>query len=266
MTNFYSVRNVVPLKKLLLLLVLGGILLNGCVTTKKTAYLQEYEDSPYSSVYEPPEDYLIQMNDNVYLNVSTPDPRQSAMFNAMSEGNLMTFDESTAQIYSYPVQIDGTVELPYIGSVEVAGKTLKEAKEIIESELGDYVNDATVTVKLVNNSVTVLGEVTEPGMYPLYKERLNIYQALALAGDVDVYGDRYTVSIIRKTTEGSIVKEFDLTDRNILDTEFYYIHPNDVIYVKPMKGKFFAMASFPYAIVLTAITTFILIDNYIQSQ
>lgn len=253
-------------KKLFILLVLGGFMLNGCVTSKKTTYLQEYEDSPYSTEYVPPEDYLIQPNDNLYLNVATPDPRQSAMFNAMAEGGMLTFDESSAQIYSYAVQIDGTVDLPYIGLVGVAGTTLTEAKAIIEAELADYVNDATVTVKLVNNSVTVLGEVVEPGMFPLYKERLNIYQALALAGDVDVFGDRYTVSIIRKTSEGSIIKEFDLTDRNIIDTEFYYIHPNDVIYVKPMKGKFFNMASFPYAIILTTITTFILIDNYIQSQ
>ena len=248
----------------LIILVLVGILLNGCVTTKKTSYLQQYEDSPYSTEYVPPVDYLIQPNDNIYLSVATTDPRQSAMFNVMGETAMLTFDEASAQIYSYPVQIDGTIELPYIGLVEVVGKTLEEVKNIIEAELEDYVTDATVTVKLVNNSVTVLGEVVSPGMYPLYKERLNIYQALSLAGDVDVYGDRYTVSIIRSTTEGSIVKEFDLTDRNIIDSEFYYILPNDVVYVKPMKGKFFAMATFPFTLIFAAITTFILLDNYIQ--
>ena len=264
MTNIYSRLRKIPIKTLFIIIVLGGAVLNGCVTTKKTAYLQEYDDSNYSTEYVPPEDYQIKANDNLYLNVATADPRQSAMFNAMGEGGMMTFDGSTAQLYSYEVQIDGTVDLPYIGVVVVAGKTLTEAKETIEAELTDYVNEATVTVKLVNNSVTVLGEVVNPGMYPLYKERLNIYQALALAGDVDVYGNRYTVSIIRKTLEGSIVKEFDLTDRNIIDTEFYYILPNDVVYVKPMKGKFFAMATFPFTLIFAAITTFILLDNYIS--
>jgi len=249
--------------KALILIVLGGLLFNGCVTNKKITYLQQYEESKYSAYYEPPEDYKILMGDNIYLNVSTPDPRQSAMFNAMGEGT-QGFDEPTAQIYSYAVQIDGTVEFPYIGVLKVAGKTLKEVKTLIEEALSDYVNDATVTVKLVNNIVTVLGEVNNPGVYPLYQDRLTIFQALALAGDIDDYGDRYKISIIRNSTEGTIIKDFDVTDRNIVDTEFYYILPNDVIYVKPMKGKFFGMATFPFALIFTGITTFILIDNYIS--
>jgi len=239
-------------------------LLNGCVTSRKTTYLQEYKKSEYAGEYVPPEDYLIRPNDNIYLNVATPDPRQSAMFNAMGDGANQGFDEATAQIYSYVVEIDGTVNLPYIGIIPVAGKTLAEAKVVIEQELNDYVNDATVTVKLVNNIVTVLGEVVNPGVYPLYKERLNIYQALALAGDLDTYADRFEVSLIRKGAEGSIVKTFDITDKNIIDSEYYYILPNDVVYVRPMKGKFFALESFPWTLIFTAITTFILLENYIN--
>jgi len=263
MTYPNSLQKRLPFKALVITL-LGAFLLNGCVTTKKTAYLQEYKDSEYSGEYVPPEDYLIQPNDNIYLNVATPDPRTSAMFNAMGEAGNMGFDEATAQIYSYVVEIDGTVSLPYIGTLDVAGKTISEAKVLIEAELNDYVNDATVTVKLVNNNVTVLGEVVNPGVYPLYKERLNIYQALALAGDVDTYGDRYNVSIIRKTTEGSITKTFDITDKKIIDSEYYYILPNDVVYVVPMKGKFFALESFPWTIIFTGITTFILLESYIN--
>lgn len=250
--------------RIMVIIALGALLLGGCVTSKKTTYLQEYEDSEYPTEYVPPENYLIQPNDNIYLNVATPDPRQSAMFNAMGEGGAMVFDGATAQIYSHVVEIDGTVSLPYIGSVYVANKTIIEAKEIIESELSDYVNDATVTVKLVNNTVTVLGEVVAPGIFPLYKERLNIYQALAMAGDVDVYGDRYEVSVIRKSSEGSVVTTFDITDKNIIDTEFYYIQPNDVVYVKPMKGKFFAIETFPWTLILTGITTAILLDSYLR--
>ena len=266
MTNLISKRRSIPLRNFLILFVLGGMLVNGCVTTKKTTYLQEYKDSDIPDYYTPPEDYRIQANDNLYLNVTTPDPRMSEMFNAMSESGTMGFDEATAQIYSYVVQMDGTVEFPYIGVVKVRGLTLNEAKVVIEDALNDYVNDATLTVKLVNNSVTVLGEVVTPGKYPLYKERLNIYEALAMAGDIDVYGNRYKINVIRETVEGSIVKEFDITDRNIIDSEFYYVLPNDVIYVRPMKGKFFGMATFPFTLIFTGITTFILIDNYINPR
>ena len=264
MTKQNSWKNLVTFKALIVF-ALGGLLLNGCVTTKKTTYLQAYEESKYPTLYIPPEDYRIQTGDNIYLNVRTPDARQSAMFNAMGEG-VMGFDDATAQIYSYVVQIDGTVELPYIGYIDVLGKTLSEAKELIKAELSEYVKDAVITVQLVNNHVTILGEVGMPGVYPLHKERLNIFQALALAGDIAEYGDRYRVSIIRKSTqtEASIVREFDITDKNIIDTEFYYILPNDVIYVKPMKGKFFGMATFPFTLIFTGITTFILIDNYLQ--
>ncbi len=265
MTKMNSWRQHLSLRNLVIL-ALAGVLLNGCVTTKKTTYLQEYKKSEYSGEYVPPENYLIQPNDNIYLNVATPDPRLSAMFNAMGETGNMGFDEATAQIYSYPVEIDGTVDLPYIGKIQVAGITLTEAKKLIESELSDYLNDATITVKLVNNQVTVLGEVVNPGVYPLYKERLNIYQALALAGDMDVYADRYKVTVIRKSSERSEMKTFDLTDKNIVDSEFYYIMPNDVVYVKPMKGKFFGMATFPFTLIFTGITTFILIDNYINPR
>ena len=263
MTNLNSWQKHLPFR-ILIIIALGGLLLGGCVTSKKTTYLQEYEDSEYSTEYVPPENYLIQPNDNIYLNVATPDPRQSAMFNAMGEGAMMAFDRATAQIYSYVVEIDGTVDLPYIGSLHVGGETLSEAKILIEAALSEYVNDATITVKLVNNEVTVLGEVVNPGVFPLYKERLNIYQALALAGDLDVFADRYEVSVIRKSQEGSIVKTFDITDINIIDTEFYYIQPNDVLYVKPMKRKFFAIETFPWTLILTGITTAILLDSYLR--
>lgn len=263
MTNLNSWQKHVP-SRIMIIIALGVLLLGGCVTPRKTTYLQEYADSEYSTEYVPPEDYLIQHTDNVYMNVATPDPRLSAMFNAMGEGGNTGFDGATAQIYSYPVEIDGTVDLPYIGSLHVMGLTIMEAKKLIEAALSDYVNDATVTVKLVNNTVTVLGEVVAPGVFPIYKERLNIYQALALAGDVDVFGDRYKVSVIRKSMEGSVVTTFDITDKNIIDTEFYYIQPNDVVYVKPLKGKFFAIDTFPWALVLTGITTAILLDSYLR--
>ncbi len=250
----------------LLFAILGLTIMNSCVTNKKTTYLQEYSDSPYSGEYYPPDDYLIQPNDNLYVRVSTLDPRFSSFFNISSDNNNMRLDEQSADLMSYAVKLDGTVELPYVGSIEVAGLTLSEAKESIESVFTDYVSDAAITVKLINNYVSILGEISRPGLYPIYKERLNVFQALSLAGDLAIYSDRFQVSIVRQTLEGSVIKEFDITDKNIVDSEFYYIMPNDVIIVRPLKGKFFGMNQFPFAIVLSSITTFILVYNLIQSQ
>lgn len=255
------------LKKSGLIALLFLVVLSGCVTNKHATYLQEYEDSEYSGEFVPPVDYLIKPNDNLYIRVTTLDPRQSDIFNALGDGGLMRADEASAQLLSYPVELDGTVDLPYVGSIEVGGKTVADAKKAIEVVLAEYVTDASLTVKLVNNYVSVLGEVRTPGMYPIYKERLNIYQALAMAGDVADFSDRYSLAIIRQTTGESIVKEFNITDRKIIDSEFYYIMPNDVLYVKPLRGRFFAINTAPYTFALTtltaAISLFVLIQNNI---
>jgi polysaccharide export outer membrane protein len=240
-------------------------LISSCVTNKKTTYLQEYKKSEYSTEYQPPEEYRIQVNDNLFVRVVTPDPRWSAMFNTLPTNTAtMSVGEQAVDLLSYPVSIAGTVDIPYLGSIEVVGKTLEETKQMIEASLADYVSDAGVTVKLVNNYISILGEVNLPGRYPIYKEHMNIFQAIAMASDLDDYANRYKVKIVREASGGTIIKEFDLTDKNIIDTEFYYVMPNDVIYVQPMAGKFFSMNQFPFAIILTSITTFILLLNYLQ--
>lgn len=239
--------------------------LSGCVTTKHATYLQEYENSEYSGEYAPPETYLIKPNDNLYVRVTTLDPRYAVIFNSMSEQGYMQADEASVNLLSYPVELDGSVDLPYIGSVDVAGKTLPEAKEAIEAVLEEYVTDASITVKLVNNYVSILGEIRNPGLYPIYKERLNIYQALSMAGDVADFSDRYELSIIRQSMDGSVVKNFNITDQNIIDSEFYYVLPNDVIYVKPVKGRYFAINTAPFTFALAALATTVSIIILIQN-
>lgn len=250
---------------LLILIVL--IVFSGCVTNKKITYLQEYPDSDYSEEYVVPDNYKIQPNDNVYIRVSTLDPSFSTFFNVTFDqvGGAGRMDESTADLLSYPVQEDGTIEMPYIGNVAIAGKTLSEAKAVIEELVKDYVNDAAITIRLVNNYVSILGYVNDPGLYPIYKRRLNIFQAISLAGDLVDYGDHYDVKIVRQTLEGAEVKEFDLTDREILDSDYYWVLPNDVIYVKPVKGRFWGMNEFPWTVIFSSITATISIILLIET-
>lgn len=240
-------------------------LLSSCVTSKKTTYLQEYVESEYPTEYFAPETYQIQPNDNLFIRVTTPDPQWSAMFNTVTIGaGSIGYSAQSVDLLSYTVNLDGDVEIPYLGSVHVAGRTISETKKIMDSLLTDYVTDAAITVKLVNNYISVLGEVSRPGRYPIYKEKLNIFQALAMGGDMSVYGNRHNVRLLRQTIDSTIIKEINLTDKNVIDSEFYYVMPNDVIYVEPMKGKFFGMSQFPYSVILSTITTFLLVLNYIQ--
>jgi len=187
------------------------------------------------------------------------------MFNSLPvNSNGINVTELSADLISYTVNGSGTIRLPYVGIIEVEGKSLAEVTEDLDKALKGYISDAAVTVKLVNNYVSLLGEVKNPGKYPIYKDRLNIFQALAMGGDLDDFSNRQKVQIIRQVSNGQVIKEFCLTDRSIMTSEFFYVMPNDVIYAMPIKGRFFKMNEFPYTVILSAITTFVLLWNVVK--
>jgi polysaccharide biosynthesis/export protein len=236
-----------------------------CITYNKLSYLQHDASAADSIRTIQPKDYRIQLYDNVYIKVSTPDPQWSEMFNTLrtSEANS-SLSEQSADLISYSVNNEGYIYIPFVGKYEAAGKTLLVVKNELEQLLKAYVTDASVTVKMVNNYVSILGEVKSPGKYPIYKERLTIFQALAMAGDLAEYSNRNKIQVIRQVDSITVVKEYSLTDRKIISSEFYYVMPNDVIYSEPMKGKFFQMNAFPYGVILTSVTTFILFLNVLK--
>jgi polysaccharide export outer membrane protein len=212
-----------------------------------------------------PTAYRILPNDNIYVRVVTPDPQWSNMFNTLPATSGINITPESAQLLSYPVEVDGSIELPYAGKFQVAGKTLSQLKSELEITLKNYISDAAVTVRLVNNYVSIIGEVKQPGRYPIYKDRLNIFEVLALAGDMGEYSNKRNVQIIRRSSNGNIIQEFSLLDRSIMSSEYFYVMPNDVIYAQPRKGKFFNMSTFPYEVLLSSITSFVLIFNFINN-
>jgi polysaccharide export outer membrane protein len=246
------------------LLMAVSFLLSSCVTNKKLTYLQS-EGAREEFISITPATYIIQPYDNLFIRVVTPDPKWSDMFNTMSATvSSMSISEQSADMLSYTVDDDGNIELPYAGRFMVAGKTMHMVKIELDNALKSYVADAVVTVKMVNNYVSIIGEVQRPGRYPIYKDRLNIFQALAMAGDLDVYSNRQKLQLIRQTPDGNIVKEFSVKDRSIIGSPFFYVMPNDVIYAPPLKGRFFQMNAFPYSVILSTITTFVLLWNVLK--
>jgi polysaccharide biosynthesis/export protein len=259
---------------LYVIVILIAILAISCITNEKLTYLQKgvnisdttgaVPNSDTARIVQPAT-YKVQPYDNLFIRVVTPDPQWSDMFNTIqttsSSGSLT---EQSADLISYSVDEQGYIELPYAGKFKVSDKSLNIIKTDLESALKAYVADAAVTVKMINNYINIIGEVKNPGRYPIYKDRMNIFQALAMAGDLGDYSDRMGVQIIRPTVNGSVIKEFSLKDRSILVSEFFYVMPNDVIYAKPLKGRFFQLNAFPYGIILSTITTFILFLNVLQ--
>ena len=238
---------------------------SSCVTSSKLTYLQNEGERNDSIKTVTPTTYKIMPFDNLFIRVMTPDPKLADMFNtipATVTGLSMT--EQSADMLSYVVDGEGYIRIPYAGRIMVAGKTLDAVTDEVEIILKGYISDAAVTVKMVNNYVSLLGEFKLPGKYPIYKEQLNVFQALAMAGDLSDFSNRQEIQIIRQTPNGNLIKEFNLNDRSIMASEFYYVMPNDVIYAKPMKGRFLHLNEFPYTIILSALTTFVLFWNVIQ--
>jgi len=249
----------------LIIAILASVSIASCVTNKKLTYLQYTGIPEDTTISVTPADYKIQPFDNIFIRVVTPDPQWSEMFNTMQTATSgINVTEQSADLISYSVDGEGNIELPYAGKFKVSGKSLNMVKTELETALKGYVADAAITVKMINNYISVIGEVRQPGRYDIYKDRMNIFQALAMAGDLGDFSDRQKLQIIRQTSGGIVVKEFSLTDRSILTSEFFYVKPNDVIYAEPLKGRFFQMNAFPYSVILGSITTFILLWNVIK--
>jgi polysaccharide export outer membrane protein len=135
------------------------------------------------------------------------------------------------------VYSDGTISIPYIGRVEVQNLTVLEAKKVIGDKFKKINPDASVDVTLRNRVFFVLGEAGSRMIF-MNSMRMNIYQALSQSGVISTYGDRKNVKIVRQTATGTEVKTFDLRSKDVVDSDYYYIQPNDVIYVQQMQRKF----------------------------
>ena len=158
------------------------------------------------------------------------------------------------------------MDFPFVGKIFVKDLTLEQSKELIQSIVDEYLKETTVIVKLAIFKVTVLGEVNRPGTVNIYRNKLNIFELISMAGDMTQFAKRNKIYLIRKTLDGSKVQQLDLNDINILESEYYYIQPDDVVYVPPVKGKNFAFANFPYALIFTTITTALLLINFFNNN
>ena len=206
-----------------IVLFLVVFVLFSCYTRRSTNLLQERKSLPqYSSTAVT--DYVLQPNDELVIRVITNNASLQYMF-------------PFRNINSYRIFEDGTADFPYITRVPLAGKNIKEAEAILRGRLKEFADDVEVKLALKNQTFCVIGEAGR-GYFPIYKERLNIFQALAMAGGIGDGASFGEVKIIRQTEKGTVVKTFDIRTKSIIDSEFYYIQPNDVIYVDVAKRKF----------------------------
>jgi polysaccharide export outer membrane protein len=179
--------------------------------------------------------------------------------------NLYSNDASF-YIYGYNVSDSGNVEIPVVGKVKVVGKNLEEAKQAIIIQTNKFLKDPTVIVKLISFKYSVLGEVARPGIYTNFNNQLTVLEAISQAGDVTTFGNRKKVMVVRPGVEGTETFRFDLTTTDILKSEGFFLLPNDIVYVEPVKSRNFRNNIPTISLVLGAITTFVLVLNYFSPK
>ena len=231
------------IKRLLLLLALP-LVVASCTSYKNVPYLQNPEAVNDSEEILPLYDAKIMPKDLLSITVNTTDPKSATPFNLTVQTpinaaltNISTTTQPTMQ--QYLVNNKGEIDFPVIGRLAVGGLTKNEAEELIRERLKPYLKETPiVTVRMANYKISVLGEVARPGSFTIGKEKVNVLEALAMAGDMTIYGVRDNVKLIREDVNGKReIITLDLNNAGIVTSPYYYLKQNDIIYVTPNKTK-----------------------------
>lgn len=213
------------------------ILFSSCGSRKSMVYFQP-DSSKINTLYE---QYVprIQPNDILTIVVTAADPKVTAPFNPVSSmgAGAISQQMDLALRPTYTVDNEGNIVLPMLGKVKVSGLTRIEAIEKIRGELGQYIKDPGVNINFNNFRISVLGEVARPGSFIMPTERVTVLDALGMAGDLTIRGIRENVMLIRETDGQKTMHRLDLTQQSTLNSPYYYLAQNDVIYVEPNKSQ-----------------------------
>jgi len=241
------------------LILLACILFASCNQYKRFTYLQPKTPERDSLYAKKLILYKLQPSDNLYIKVTSPISKTTQeMFNtdiSNSSSSLYGSQGGSLYIIGYLVNQEGFITLPVIGKIHVAGNTIDEVKTKLQDELSKLTSDAQVDIKLLSFKVSLLGEVKSPGMYTIFNDRATILDALAMAGDITYNGNRRNILILRSYSNGTQTIKIDLTKRSILDTEKYFLQPNDIVYIEPYRTTAFRMRIADYSQFLTLITS-----------
>ncbi len=252
---------------LLLLAACFAFAFTSCTSHRQLVYLRNVDSTSTEGFYPKSRpEYLIQTRDILYIKIYSLNEDMSNLVNqtiGSYQQNLFQ-NETSLFINGYTVSDSGYIEIPILGKVLIAGKTMDEAISSIRKRADQFLKDATVIVKLISFKVSVIGEVNRPGTYNNFNSQLTVLEAVSMAGDITDYGDRKRVLVLRPSAEGTRSFRLDLTSKNILTSDGFFLLPNDIIYVEPIKNKTFRINMPTISLAFTSISTLILVLNYIN--
>tara|TARA_B100000378_G_C18050196_1_gene413051 strand:- start:1528 stop:2286 length:759 start_codon:yes stop_codon:yes gene_type:complete len=223
------------MKKLLLLVFVCFLM--SCATRKNVVQFQDAESLPainIDSIYHHPE---IQVNDILKIDLTALEPESLMPFQFEKAEASVSRQGDLLKLEGFLVNKNGEINFPSIGLIKVSGLDTQQLQNLLEKRLSRYIKDPTVRVRLVNFKFSVMGEVQAPGTYTLAEETITIPQALAMAGDLTIYGKRKNVLLIRRENDVMASKRIDLTKTDWINSSYYFLRPNDLIYVEPNNPK-----------------------------
>ncbi len=237
-----------------------------CNSQKQIAYFQGLDDSKMQEInnaFHKSQEPIIRTGDMLLITVSALDPVSVAPFNLP----LITFYEpgrdqisADQSLQYYLVDRKGEIDFPQLGKLKVGNLTKIEIIEMIEDKLHKYLVDPIVTLRLLNYKITVLGEVARPGQYTITNEKVSLLNALGMAGDMTIYGQRENVLLVREVNDELEFHRLDLTDKNLFKSPYFYLQQNDVLYVEPNSMRSLASQNLSvYFSIISSISTVLLV-------
>lgn len=215
-----------------------ALITSSCSSTQKVVYFSDLDSTSLGQLTganfaEP----LIQTDDILSISVQTIDPTSSAALNQV-QASSGSQGPGASNITGFLVDRDGFIEMPMLGKVRLAGSTTSEAKEIIRKQASKFYKEPTIQVRFANYKITVLGEVARPASYTMPNEKVTIFDAISLAGDLTIFGKRENIMLIRTLADGKKeIARLDLSSSQLLSSPYFFLKQNDVLYIEPSKGK-----------------------------
>jgi polysaccharide export outer membrane protein len=253
MKSYFLIKKVIPF--------LFVILLFSCASKKDYVYYQNIDGAKFQEKFNSYE-IKIQPDDLLLIIVSAEDPEIAAPFNLMSvsveskTGPYMVSASQTNQMYL--VDANGTIDFPVLGNLKVGGLTRTEVLKMLKSKIAVYINNPIINLRITNFKVSVQGEVSVPGTYNVISERITLIEALSMARDLTIYGMRHNILIIREIDGVKSYNRVDITQSDFINSPFYYLAQNDVVYVEPNQNKINGAAVGPNTGVLISITSLLI--------
>lgn len=240
--------------------------LSSCVTARKVNYMQKPDKQiPSYTDTLSFEDYKVRIGDRLYIYVYSLDEKIMKMYNAGGSSSSQMRQQMTGggmnssyDLYTYLVDEEGTIDFPTIGKLYVQNLTSRQVKMLLEEELSKLLQEIpgystiSVEVHIVNRSFSIIG--AQSGRYPITKEKMTIFEALALAGDLGEFNSRKEIKLVRERNGVTTIKTFDARSEDLVNSEYYYIEPNDIIYIRQIPGYSFGINHVTTVIGVTAAT------------